>query len=176
VHRGAQRGVTLLGIAGWQGSGKTTLIERLIPALRQAGLRVATIKRAHHALRASDKTTDGARHRAAGAVDVVVIGPQSWERSGVLQASPPPSLAAAAELLAGADLVLVEGMKGAPIPKIELRRSETRTQEPLAASDARVIAIAADYPIEDAALPVLALDDVPAIAEFIVTFLAQSRS
>lgn len=131
-------GPPLIGIVGWKNSGKTTLIEHLVAALTQRGLKVATVKHTHHELRARDGATDGERHAQAGAIQ----GP--------------------------ADIVLVEGFKSAAIPKIEVRRLASRTHDPLAASDPHVIAIAADHAVEAATVPVFALDDIEAIAAFIV--------
>jgi molybdopterin-guanine dinucleotide biosynthesis protein B len=159
----------LLGIAGWSGSGKTTLIERLIAALTARGVRIATVKHTHHALKRGDTGTDGARHARAGAVAVAVIGPQEWELAGEVQPSPVPGLAQVIAHLASADLVLVEGFKSAPIPKIEVRRGSP--ERPLALDDPHVIAVATDEMV-DAGLPVFQVDDVPAIAEFVVRTFA----
>ena len=160
----------LLGIAGWSGSGKTTLIERLVAALTARGLRIATVKHTHHALKRGDTGTDGARHARAGATAVAVIGPQEWELAGEVQASAPPSLAEVVAYLAPADLVLVEGFKSAAIPKIEVRRGSA--ERPLADDDPHVIAVASDQAVEARGLPVFVLDDVDAIAEFVVTAFA----
>jgi len=162
----------LIGIVGWKGAGKTTLIEKLLAALRERGLTVATLKHTHHALREPDGTTDGERHALAGASRVAVVGPDAWELAGVRQASPPPSLEAAAAHLGSADLILVEGFKSACIPKIEVRRQTS--ERSLATSDAHVIAIAADPPLEAGDLPVFALDDVDAIATFLAAYLRDS--
>jgi molybdopterin-guanine dinucleotide biosynthesis protein B len=160
----------LVGIVGWKISGKTTLVERLIPILTRRGLKVATVKHTHHELRPADGNTDGERHKRAGAIKTIVIAPDAWEVSSRRQSDAPPEFADLARHLSGADLVLVEGFKGAPIPKIEVRRQTSPTQEPLAASDKHVIAVAADYPVEANGLPVFDLDDAEGIAAFIVAF------
>ena len=157
----------LIGIVGWKNSGKTTLIERLVAALARDGLRVATVKHTHHELRAHDGATDGARHARAGAVNTAVISPSGWELAGELRSGPAPALEQVVEQLGAADLVLVEGFKGAPIPKIELRREASPTRESLAPRDPNVIAIAADHVVEDVGLPVFSLDDVAGIAAFV---------
>lgn len=157
----------LFGIAGWKGSGKTTLIARLLPLLAAAGLKVATVKHSHHALRPPDGATDGERHARAGAIATLVIGTDGWELNGERRADAPPAIGDLAALLPDADLVIVEGLKRAAIPKLEVRRRATATQEPLAASDARVVAIASDTPQPAELLPVFDLDDVAAIAGFI---------
>jgi molybdopterin-guanine dinucleotide biosynthesis protein B len=156
-----------LGIVGWKNSGKTTLVERLIPQLAKRGLKVMTVKHTHHDLRPPGGATDGERHLHAGALKTFVIAPDAWEISGVQQPSAPPTLAELSPLVSGADLVIVEGFKTAPIPKIEIRRTATETQEPLAVNDTRIVAVAADYDADAGELPLFALDDVEAIADFI---------
>jgi molybdopterin-guanine dinucleotide biosynthesis protein B len=161
-------GPPLIGIVGWKNSGKTTLIEHLVAALTQRGLKVATVKHTHHELRARDGATDGERHAQAGAIQTAVIAPSQWELAGELQRTPAPALDDIAQQLGPADIVLVEGFKSAAIPKIEVRRLASRTHDPLPAGDPRVIAIAADHAVEAATVPVFALDDIEAIAAFIV--------
>jgi molybdopterin-guanine dinucleotide biosynthesis adapter protein len=158
----------LVGIVGWKGSGKTTLIERLIPALRSRGLAVATVKHAHHPLRKHDGATDGERHARAGAVNVAVIGPEAWELAGARQETAPPSLEAAAARLRAADLILVEGFKSAAIPKIEVRGENARA---LAPQDARIMAIASDQPEVAGGVPVFARDDADGLAALIARHL-----
>lgn len=157
----------LVGIVGWSGAGKTTLVARLVAELSARGLKVATIKSAHHPLRPRDGSTDGERHAQAGASAVAVLAPDVWEISGTLQTGPPPALPAVAARLTPADVVLVEGMKRAAIPKIEVRSRAARSQDPLAPSDPRVFAIAADHQIADAAVPVFARDDTAGLAGLI---------
>jgi molybdopterin-guanine dinucleotide biosynthesis protein B len=164
----------LIGIVGWKGSGKTTLIERLVATLAGRGLEIATIKHAHHELRPQDGATDGERHARAGALNVAVIAPSQWEIAGEAHTPPPASLEEAAARLGPADLVLVEGYKSAPIPKIEVRRLGSATKDRLAEADPDVIAIAADHPVEGE-VPVFALDDVEAIAAFIEARLPHLR-
>ncbi len=161
-------GPPLIGIAGWKNSGKTTLVERLVMELSRRGLRIATIKHTHHELRAPDGMTDGERHARAGAVSVAVVGPAQWELGGERQSGPAPALEELAKRLGPADLVLVEGCKRAPIPKVEVRRLASQTREPLAGNDPHVIAIATDHGVEAGATPVLALDHIEAIADLIV--------
>ena len=157
----------LVGIVGWKNSGKTSLVERLIPILTRRGLKVATVKHTHHALRPANGNTDGERHARAGAIKTIVMGPDAWEISGHRQEEAPPEFADLAPQLAGADLVLVEGFKSAPIPKIEVRRRVSQTQEPLAARDKHIIAVATDYLVEANSLPVFDLDDAEGIAALI---------
>jgi molybdopterin-guanine dinucleotide biosynthesis adapter protein len=157
----------LVGIVGWKNSGKTTLVERLIPILTRRGLKVATVKHTHHELRPADGHTDGERHARAGAMKTIVLAPDAWEISGQKQKGAPPAFADIAQHLAGADLVLVEGFKSAPIPKIEVRRQASAMRKPLADHDNHIIAIAADDRVEINGLPTFELDDAEGLAAFI---------
>jgi len=157
----------LIGIVGWKNSGKTTLIEGLVAALAREGLKVATVKHTHHELRAHDGATDGERHANAGAIRTAVVSPTGWELAGKLMSNPAPALDEVVERLGPADLVLVEGFKRAPIPKIEVRREASPTRDPLAPRDPNVIAIAADHTVEGTGLPVFSLSDVAGIAVFV---------
>jgi len=156
-----------VGIVGWKNSGKTTLIERLIPLLAHRGLKVMTVKHTHHDLGPLDGSTDGERHARAGALETFVLAPDAWEISGCRQVGPAPALAELSPHVARADIVIVEGFKDAPIPKIEVRRSAAEAHEPLAQRDARVIAIAADHEADAGELPSFRLDDAQGIAAFI---------
>ena len=157
----------LIGIVGWKNSGKTTLVERLIPLLSQRGLKVATVKHTHHDLRPHDGRTDGERHARAGAVQTIVIAPTTWEASGHRQEGAPPAFADLVHQLDGADVALVEGYKSAPIAKIEVRRRASSTQDPLAAHDELVVAVVSDHVTDAGGLPLFDLDDVEGIAAFI---------
>lgn len=165
----------VLGIAGWKKSGKTTLVVRLIGELTGRGLKVASVKHAHHAFQIDDAETDSARHRRAGASQVAIVSRRRWALVTELGADPEPDLAEVVARLAPCDLVIVEGYKSAPIPKIEARRREAGGHLPLADTDANVIAIAADHPGDHAARsggrPVFSLDDAAGLAEFLVATL-----
>jgi molybdopterin-guanine dinucleotide biosynthesis protein B len=127
--------VKLVAFVGWSGSGKTTLLVRLLPLLRRRGLRVAALKHSHHS--AFDAPgSDSARLRRAGAEAVAVQGPQGLAYFGpqVLSAR------ALARRLPPVDLVLCEGFKTEPIPKIEVRRRGSRGPS-LCAADRRVMAL-----------------------------------
>jgi molybdopterin-guanine dinucleotide biosynthesis protein B len=157
----------LIGIVGWKNSGKTTLVARVIPLLVRQGFKVATVKHTHHDLRPLDGATDGERHARAGAVKTIVIAPNAWEISGCRQEDAPPEFADLDGYLAEADIVIVEGFKSAPIPKIEVRRQASPTQEPLAGRDEHVMAVAADHVTSTNGLPLFDLDDAEGIAGFI---------
>ena len=158
----------VIGIAGWKKSGKTTLAERLIAEFTRRGLKVASVKHAHHDFRIDDAETDSARHRRAGASQVAVVSAKRWALIAELEGAPEPDLAQIVAWLGPCDLVIVEGYKGAAIPKIEVRRTASFGQEPLVAKDRMVLAIAADHAVEESGVPVFALDDVAGIADFIL--------
>lgn len=158
----------IVGIIGWKNSGKTTLAVRLVEELTARGLSIATIKHAHHDLRLDEEGTDSARHRAAGAKQVAVVSQRRW---ALMTEGPEPDFIEVAAQLEPCDLILVEGYKSQPIPKIEARRRQSHPGAGFAEQDDKVIAIAADYAIEDAKVPVFELDDVRQIADFIVEVL-----
>jgi molybdopterin-guanine dinucleotide biosynthesis adapter protein len=157
----------VIGIAGWKKSGKTTLVTRLIAEFTARGLKVATVKHAHHAFAIDEREADSAQHRRAGARQVAVVSSRRWALITELDGTPEPDLDEVLSWIGPCDLIIVEGYKKAAIPKIEVRRSSAASDVPLAPDDARVCAIAADYTIEDSKLPVFQLDDVGQIADFI---------
>ena len=157
----------VIGIVGWKKSGKTTLVVRLIEEFTRRGLRVASIKHAHHNFQIDDKETDSARHRRAGAAQVAIVSARRWALIGELGDEPEPGLAEVIGWLGPCDLVIVEGYKSAAIPKIETRRSAAFSQETLADRDPNIKAIAADHGADGRGLPVFSLDDIAGIADFI---------
>jgi molybdopterin-guanine dinucleotide biosynthesis adapter protein len=163
----AQEKPLVIGVAGWKKSGKTTLVTRLIAEFTARGLKVATIKHAHHDFQIDDKETDSARHRKAGAQQVAVVSAKRWALINELAQTPEPSLDQVISWIGPCDLIIVEGYKTAPIPKIEVRRRQAASQRPLADTDPQVIAIAADHAIANSTLPLFSLDDVTALADFI---------
>ncbi len=160
-------------IVGQKHVGKTTLIERLVPELRRRGYRVATVKRPVHHFEFDMPGKDGHRHFAAGADASIVYG----DDAVVVARRPrrPPKLEELiAEHLGDADLVLVEGHKEAPLPKIEVFRSGTHPK-PLYNGQAGYIAVASDEPLE-VGLPWLRLDDAGGIAAFIASHFSLPAS
>lgn len=157
----------IIGIVGWKNSGKTGLAIGLVQEFSQRGLRVATIKHAHHALRLDDEATDSARHRRAGAGQVAVVSTGRWALITETPENNEPDFIEVVGRLDDCDLIVVEGYKSQPIPKIETRRREASPGLGLAERDPNVWAIASDYKISGAELPVFLLDDISPIADFI---------
>ena len=162
-------GHRLIGIAGGKNAGKTTLVERLVCELAGRGLIVSTVKHAHHTVDVDQPGRDSHRHRMAGAREVALITPKRWAIMHELRGAPEPEIADLLSKLAPADVVVVEGFKQTDFPKIEVRRANT-TSTPLGADIPGIVAIVSDYPIADATVPVLLLDDVPAIADFVIAY------
>ena len=155
----------IFGIAGYSGSGKTTLIERLVPLLTAEGLRVSLIKHAHHSFDVDQPGKDSYRHRHAGCSEVLVASSVRWALMHELRAAPEPTLPELIKHMSPCDLLLIEGFKREPIPKLEVYRSSIG--EPLLfGQDGDIVAIAADQRVETR-LPQFNLDDVTAIATFI---------
>jgi molybdopterin-guanine dinucleotide biosynthesis adapter protein len=161
----------MIGIAGWKRSGKTTLVMRLIAELTARGLKVATIKHAHHDFQIDQGEADSAKHRRAGAAQVAIVSAKRWALIRELQDAPEPTLDDMVRRLDPCDLIVVEGYKRAPIPKIEVRRQSALSHTPLADTDPYVLAIASDYAVEGTKLPTFALDDIKGIADFVMRTL-----
>jgi molybdopterin-guanine dinucleotide biosynthesis protein B len=156
----------IFGFAGWSGSGKTTLIEQLIPRFVKRGLRVSLIKHAHHTFDVDQPGKDSYRHRHAGASEVLVTSSRRWVLMHELRGAHEPSFDEQIRHLGPCDLLLVEGFKHAPIPKLEVWRAETG-EGLLHPNDPHVVAVASDAKL-DTKLPLLDLNDVDGIAAFIV--------
>lgn len=155
----------IYGVTGWKDTGKTTLTEQLVAELVGRGLRVSTIKHAHHATEIDQPGRDSYRHRTAGAGQVIVASPVRWALMTELRGAGEPPLADLLARLDPCDLVLIEGYKTAPHPKIETYR-QAAGRDVLASGNATIRAIASDGPL-DTPLPFYDLDDVRGIAAFI---------
>jgi molybdopterin-guanine dinucleotide biosynthesis protein B len=153
----------IIGLAGWSGSGKTTLITKVIPVLVGRGLKVATVKHAHHEFDIDRPGKDSWLHREAGASEVVVASSRRWALIHELRGEPEPPLAELLAKLSPADLVIVEGFKRHAHPKLEVYRASVG--KPLQyPDDDCIVAIATDSPLPQAQLPLLRLDDIEGIA------------
>ncbi len=163
----------VLGIAGWSGTGKTALIVRLIPELTRRGYRVSTIKHAHHDFDIDTPGKDSYAHREAGAAEVAISSAQRWAILHDNGRDPEPSLDQILARMSRADLYLVEGYKSAPHPKIEVHR-KARRGDMICTANRSIVAVASDATDDPAVvrlgLPLLDLDDVAAIADFVVAY------
>jgi molybdopterin-guanine dinucleotide biosynthesis protein B len=157
----------IFGFAGFSGSGKTTLIEKLVPLLAARGLRVSLIKHAHHGFDVDRPGKDSHRHREAGCSEVLVSSSKRWALMHELRGAPEPSLDELVARLSPCDLVLVEGFKREPIPKLEVHRAANAAAGLIFPHDPHVIALATDAAV-DTALPCFGLDDAQAIVECVM--------
>src|SRR3954466_6282481 len=159
----------VFGFAGWSGSGKTTLIEKLIPRFVQRGLKVSLIKHAHHTFDVDTPGKDSYRHRHAGASEILVTSSRRWVLMHELRGAHEPSFDEQVARISPCDLLLVEGFKFAPIPKLEVWREATG-EALLHPQDPHIVALATDAKVETK-LPLLDLNDDGGIASFILTHL-----
>jgi molybdopterin-guanine dinucleotide biosynthesis protein B len=157
------------GFAGWSGSGKTTLIEKLIPLFVKRGLRVSLIKHAHHSFDVDVPGKDSYRHRHAGASEVMVTSSRRWVLMNELRGVQEPAFEEQIRHFSPCDLLIVEGFKFAPIPKLEVWRAATG-EGLLHPKDPHIVAIATDAPVETKLLQ-LDLNAHQAIADFILGHL-----
>ncbi|WP_430395522.1 molybdopterin-guanine dinucleotide biosynthesis protein B [Ferrovibrio sp.] len=169
VHEGTGSGMNVLGIAGWSGAGKTTLLEKLIPLLIQRGLKVSTIKHAHHAFDVDVPGKDSYRHREAGASEVLIASAQRFALMHEHRGEAEPGLAELLQHLSPVDLVLVEGFNRDTHAKIEIWRQGTG-KPLLQPDDPAIIAVACDAEPPHLTAPRLDLDDTAGIADFIVAW------
>ena len=156
----------IFGLAGWSGSGKTTLIEKLVPLLRAEGIAVSLVKHAHHDFDVDHPGKDSWRHRRAGCREVLVSSSVRWALMHELDDEPELTLQGALRKLGPCDLVLVEGYKRAPIPKLEVHRAVVG-KPLLYPNDPNIVAIASDTRPPNLALPFADLNDVEAIADLV---------
>jgi molybdopterin-guanine dinucleotide biosynthesis protein MobB len=166
-----QAGVPLLGFAAYSGTGKTTLLEQLLPLLNARGLRVGMIKHAHHSFDIDQPGKDSYRLRKAGASQMLIASRERWALMTETPGQDEPGLPALLDQLdqSRLDLILVEGFKHERFPKIELNRAghERPFMHP---EDDSIIAIASDRPL-DAPLPQLDINDPEAIVIFILEYV-----
>jgi len=160
-----------IGFAGFSGAGKTTLIVRLVPELNRRGFGVSTIKHAHHDFDVDRPGKDSYEHRAAGAQEVLVVSAKRLALMRELRGAPEPSLADLLRLIAPVDLVLVEGFKRDPLPKIEVYR-RANGKPLLHPEDDSIVALVGDFADPSAHLPRASIDDIPAAADLVLAYAA----
>lgn len=166
----------VIGFAAYSGTGKTTLLTRLLPVLGERGIRVGMIKHSHHDFEIDKPGKDSHRLREAGAQQVIIASPH---RTVWIGENPQPREPKLGELLEriipdSLDLVLVEGFRHVAFPKIELHRAATG-KALLYPDDDSIIAIASDKPLETT-LPCLDINQPEAIADFILETIASHRT
>jgi len=159
----------LFGIVGWKNSGKTTLISKLIAEFSAKGLNVAAIKHAHHGFDIDHEGRDSFRYRKAGATTVIVSSAVRLAIMKELRQENEPTLPELVSHVGRAGIILVEGFKTEAHPKIEVRRAEAVKKTPLYNVAPSVLAVAADFDVGPSAIPVFRLNDVEAIAAFILS-------
>ncbi|HEX6101982.1 MAG TPA: molybdopterin-guanine dinucleotide biosynthesis protein B [Alphaproteobacteria bacterium] len=157
----------VFGLVGYSGSGKTTLLVRLIPEIVRRGLTVSTLKHAHHGFDVDQPGKDSYEHRQAGATEVLVSSGRRWALMHENRDGKEPGPEELMRHMTQVDLLLIEGYKREGHEKLEVWRSATG--KPLLARDDRsILAVASDGPVPGLSIPVIDLNDVPAIADFIL--------
>jgi molybdopterin-guanine dinucleotide biosynthesis protein B len=164
----------IVGFAAWSGTGKTTLLKELLPLLRDRELRVGVVKHAHHSFELDHPGKDSYELRKSGAAQMLIASRARWALMVEQSREREPRLDEVLLELdqAALDLILVEGFKDEPFPKIELHRPSLR-RPLLFPEDDAIIAVAVDAPLDDPCrLPLLDLNKPDAIAAFIVDYVA----
>ncbi len=158
----------VLGLVGWSGSGKTTLLKKLLPLMVARGLRVATLKHAHHDFDVDVPGKDSWEHRRAGAQEVIVCSSRRWVQMHELGAAPEPTLAELLRRVSPCDLILVEGYKRERHFKREVSRAALG-EPPLFATDPRILAVATDAPLPAPHPPRVDLNDAAAVLQQVLS-------
>ena len=157
----------IIGLAGWSGSGKTTLITKLIPRLIARGIKVSTLKHAHHGFDLDQPGKDSFFHRAAGATEVIISSAKRWAILHELREEPEWDLRGLVSKMSPVDLVLVEGFKRDAFPKLEIYRA-ANGKTLIHPEDPHIVAVASDIALPQAKVPVIDLNDIEAIAELLL--------
>ena len=157
----------IIGLAGWSGSGKTTLLTKVIPRIVARGLKVSTVKHAHHSFDMDRPGKDSHSHRMAGATEVLVGSANRWAVVHELRGEAEPTLPALLRKASPVDLVLVEGYKGESHPKLEVYRA-ANGKPLLHPGDPAIVAVASDTPLSGVRIPVLDLNDIEGITDILL--------
>ena len=160
-------GMKVFGLAGWSGSGKKTLMVKLVPEMISRGLTVSTMKHTHHSFDIDKPGKDSFEHRAAGATEVMVTSAKRWALMHELRGVPEPTMDEQMARMTPVDILLVEGFKSYKHAKMEVFRPSVG-KPMLCRDDPTIVAIASDEPLHGLDVPVLDLNDVGKIADFIV--------
>ena len=157
----------IIGLAGWSGAGKTTLVAKLIPSITARGLTVSTLKHAHHAFDVDQPGKDSYMHRMAGASEVLVSSQNRFALMHELRGAPELTLAELLGKLSPVDLVIIEGYKRDPHPKLEVFRAGVG--KPLIhPDDPYVVAIASDVELPQMRVPRVSIDDTDAVIDILL--------
>jgi len=157
----------IIGVAGWSGSGKTTLLSKVIPVLTKRGLKVSTVKHAHLNFDLDKPGKDSYIHREAGASEVFISSARRWAQMHELRGEDELRLRDIIIRLTPVDLVIVEGFKHEPHPKLEIFRA-TVGKPLLHPADNWIVALASDAPVPQSSVPVLNLDEIEKIADVLM--------
>jgi molybdopterin-guanine dinucleotide biosynthesis protein B len=161
----------IIGLAGWSGAGKTTLVAKLIPSITARGIRVSTLKHAHHAFDVDQPGKDSYMHRMAGATEVLVSSQNRFALMHELRGAPELTLAELLGKLSPVDLVIIEGYKRDPHPKLEVFRASVG--KPLIhPDDPYVVAIASDVELPQMRVPRVSIDDTEAVIDILLQHAA----
>ena len=163
----------IFGFAGWSGSGKTTLIEQVIPRFVRAGLKVSLIKHAHHRFDVDHPGKDSYRVREAGCSEVLVTSGQRWALMHEMRDEGEGTLEDQIARMSPCDLLLIEGYKYYPLPKLEIHRA-ANGKPLLYPEDEHIVALATDVPVPSA-LPQFDLEDYDAISDFVLDTMGLKR-
>ena len=155
----------IFGLVGRSGSGKTSLMVRLLPELRRRGLTVSTIKHAHHGFDLDHPGKDSFRHREAGAKEVMLVADARWALMHEIADAREPPLEELVRRMAPVDFVLIEGFHTHGHPMIEVYRP-SEGHALLWREGSNIVAVASDEPLPAVTVPVLDLNDAQAIATF----------
>jgi molybdopterin-guanine dinucleotide biosynthesis protein B len=164
----------VMGLVGWSGSGKTSLLVALLPILKEAGLKVSTMKHAHHRFDPDRPGKDSFRHREAGASEVLIVTSSRWVLMHESREEPEPSIEALIQRMTPVDLLLIEGFKTHAHPKLEIHR-QSEGKPLLYPDDDHIVAVATDHPLPGILIPQLDLNDPGAIARFILVHTGLDR-
>jgi molybdopterin-guanine dinucleotide biosynthesis protein B len=154
----------IIGLAGWSGSGKTTLITKVLPVLIGRGVKVSTLKHAHHGFDLDKPGKDSFMHRTSGATEVIISSERRWAVLHELRGEEEWDLPALLSKASPVDLVLVEGFKREPFPKLEISRAQNG-KPLLHPDDPHIVAVASDAPVPAANVPVIDLNDIEVVAD-----------
>jgi molybdopterin-guanine dinucleotide biosynthesis protein B len=157
----------VMGLVGWSGSGKTSVMVELLPILKEKGIKVSTMKHAHHRFDVDKPGKDSFRHREAGASEVLVVTSSRWVLMHESRDESEPSIESLIERMTPVDLLLIEGFKTHHHPKLEIHR-ESEGKPLLCPDDPEIVAVASDRPLPDLKIPCLDLNDPALIVKFIL--------